>query len=429
MSQSTTTPTDPSTDAPPLETGRLARLKRSTAFESFQYRDFRWVWFGSFGSFMAMNMQMITRSWLVLRLTDDSPLDLALVMMTFSIPMTFVSLIGGALADRFSRRQMVILSQSGNVIMTLVVGIMDFTGLITFEYLLLFGLVNGSLAAFNMPSRMAIISDIVPEKGLMNAISLSNSGMNVTRIAGPALAGLLIIFIDTAGVFFLISGIYLLSVFTMLAVKAGTTPAKRSPNGIFADIKEGLSYAISDPTRRGLVIMAFIPVLFGMSYFALLPAWAREALDVEADGLGVLMMIMGIGALVGTLMLASMTNMKRRGAFLLVNCVVWGVALSIFALSPSYLFAVPFLLLLGLTSSIFMSLNMTLLQTNSSPEMRGRIMSINMMTFGVMPLSAIPFGVLAERTGTPDALFISGLLLIAFTLLFTVAYPHYRRIR
>lgn len=398
-------------------------------FESLQYRDFRLIWLSSFGSFMAMNMQMITRGWLVLRLADDSPLALVLVMMTFSLPMTFVSLIGGALADRIPRKQMVIWSQSGNIALTLLLGTLDIAGLIEFWHLLVIGFINGSLMAFNMPSRQAIISDTVPEDKLMNAISLNNSGMNLTRIAGPALAGLLIIFIGTHGVFYLISGVYAFSVLSMLSIRTGTTAASNSRKSVLGDIGEGLSYARANPTMRGLVIMAFIPVLFGFSYFALLPAWAREALDVGSEGLGFLLMYMGIGALAGTLILASMKNFAHRGLLLLVASTIWGISLAIFSQTTSVTSAIPFLITMGLLSSVYMSLSMTLIQIYASKEMRGRMMSLSMMTFGAMPLSAIPFGVLAESIGTPDALFLSGVLLAGFTLLFAVAYPTYRRIK
>ena len=409
-------------------TARFSSVTRAAIFESLEFRDFRWIWLGAFASFMAMNMQMITRSWLVLRLTDDSPLKMALVMMSFALPMTFVSLIGGALADRIPRKHMIILSQSGAIVLTLVLATLDLTGVVTFEHVLVIGLFNGSLMAFQMPSRMAIISDIVPESKLMNAISLANSGMNLTRIAGPALAGGLILVIGTWGVFYLVSGIYVFSVLTMFRVNAGKTPATNSRKSMTGDIREGLSYVASDPTRLGLVIMAFIPVLFGMSYYALLPAWAREALNVRSDGLGMLLMIMGIGALVGTVVLAALSKMKRRGAFLLVVCVFWGVALAIFARTTSYWVAVPFLMFIGLGSSLFMSLNMTLMQSHASPEMRGRVMSISMMTYGAMPLSALPFGAIAEVIKTSNALLISGVLLAVFTLVFTIVYPSFRRI-
>ena len=377
---------------------------------------------------MGMNMQMITRGWLVLRLADDSPLALALVMMSFAAPMTFMSLIGGALADRIPRKRLLMLSQGGNAVLTILRATLDVTGVIAFWHVIVIGVANGSMMAFNMPSRTAIISDIVPEHRLMNAISLNNSGMNLTRIVGPAAAGVLIVFIGTAGVFYLVGAIYVLAFLLVAGMRAGSTVAARARKGIFEDIREGLSYTIRDQTLRGLIIMTFIPVLFGFSYFALLPAWAREALDVGSEDLGVLMMLMGVGALIGSLELASTTNFNKRGVLLLAASLGWGVSLAVFSQATSYALAVPLLMVMGLLSSLFMSLSMTLTQLHTSPEMRGRIMSINMMTFGLMPLSALPFGALAEQIGTPDALGLSGLLLAALTVLFALAYPSFRRI-
>ena len=192
------------------------------------------------------------------------------------------------------------------------------------------------------------------------------------------------------------------------------------------DIKEGLAYAFSEPILKGLFVMTFIPVLFGFSYYALIPAWAREALNIESDGLGILLMLMGIGATVGTIALAAAGNLKHRGIIMLTSCFAWGVALAIFSQTSSFTLAVPFLIFIGLTSSVYMSMNMTMVQLHSNPEMRGRVMSISMMTFGMMPLSAVPFGTLAQRIGTADALFISGALLAVFTIFFTLFNKTFR---
>ncbi|MCI0441087.1 MAG: MFS transporter, partial [Chloroflexi bacterium] len=307
-------------------------------------------------------------------------------------------------------------------------GLLDITGVVQFWHLLAIGVVNGSLMAINMPSRQAIISEVVPENKIMNAVSLNNSGMNLTRILGPAVAGILIIFIETSGVFFLIAGIYVLSVLSMMAIKAGGAPAAKSRKSVVGDIKEGLSYTSADPTLRGLVIMAFIPSLFGFTYFALMPAWAREALNVQSDDLGYLLTVMGAGALVGTMILASVRNFSRRGMLLLMAALVWGMGMATFSQMTSFAGALPFLFLVGLLSSVYMSLNMTLLQIYASREMRGRVMSLSMMTFGVMPLSAVPFGYVAEHIGTGDALFISALMFIGATIIFGLAYPKFRRI-
>ena len=426
MDQRTLTTAEPS--APEEKPSRLS-LARYPMFDSLKYRDFRWMAAGSFVSFLAMNMQMITRGWLILRLTDDSPLALVAVMVSFSLPMTFMSPVGGALADRLPRRSLVIMSQTGNAIMTIIIGLLDVTGIVNFWQVMAIGFINGSLMAFNMPSRQAILSEIVPEKSLMNAISLNNSGMNLTRIVGPALAGFLILFIGTHGVFFIVGGIYVFSVISTLMIDAGRTPASSSRKGVGGDIKEGLAYVAADPGRKGLVILMLITTLFGFSFWGLLPAWAREALDVQSDGLGILMTIMGVGALVGTLGLASLPGLSRRRGLILLGCtVIWGVGLAAFSQTTLYWAAVPFLLLIGVISSIHMSLGMTMMQTLAAPEMRGRMMSIGMMTFGAMPLSSVPFGILAERIGTPSSLFISGALLSIVALAFTMAYPAFRRV-
>jgi len=403
-----------------------ARLKFSNMLETLSYRDFRWLWIGSLVSFMAMNMQMITRSWLVLRVTDDSPLALTLVTLTFALPMTVVAPLAGALADRFSRKKLIIFSQIGSGIFTLFLGTLDFIGVVNFWHIMIIGVFNGSLMAINMPSRQAIISDIVPDSKLMNAISLNFSSMNLTRVAGPALAGFLILLMDTSGVFFVIAVIYAFAAITIGMVNYAPEREIKTGKNVGGDVLDGLRYVFATPSLRSLFIMSFIPVIFGFSFMALVPAWAREALAIESDGLGILLMLMGIGATIGTLLLASIGNIPKRGMVMLGASLAWGISLAIFAQLTSFTIAIPFLIFIGLTSSMYMSLNMTMVQIKANPEMRGRTMSIAMMTFGMMPLSAVPFGTLAEKIGTADSLTISGILLAVFTIGFALTNRNFR---
>ncbi|MFC1821643.1 MFS transporter [Thermodesulfobacteriota bacterium] len=403
-------------------------FNRFSTFESLQFRDFRWHWLGSFFAFMAMNMLMITRGWLILKMTDDSPLALAMVMMSFALPLSVGALIGGVLADRIPRKSMIAFTQSGNALLTLLLAILDDTGLIRYWHLLAIGFFNGTMVAFNFPSRQAIISDLVPEESVMNGVALNNSGLNLGRVGGPAIAGVLIIYMGTAGVFYLITGIWAFAALSTLMIRSAEKPSSSSKKSLAGDIRDGFSYALHNPILLGLVIMTFIPSLFGFSYFALLPVWAREALNVHSDGLGMLLMVMGMGSLVGTLILASMDRFRRRGALLLVNSILWGASLTLFSQATSYAFALPFLFLTGLLSAVYMSLNMTLMQIYAEPEMRGRIISLGIMTFGMMPLSALPFGAIAENIGTPNALSLSGVLLVVFTVIFTFVYPRFRKI-
>ncbi len=378
-------------------------------------------------SFMAMNMQMITRSWLVLRVTDDSPLALTLVTLTFALPMTVVAPLAGALADRFSRKKLIIFSQIGSGVFTLFLGTLDFIGVVNFWHIMIIGIFNGSLMAINMPSRQAIVSDIVPDSKLMNAISLNFSSMNLTRVAGPAFAGFLILLLDTSGVFFVIAVIYGFAAITIGVVRYEPDREIKTGKNVGGDVVDGIRYVFRTPSLRGLFIMSFIPVIFGFSFMALVPAWAREALAIESDGLGILLMLMGIGATIGTLLLASIGNIPRRGMVMLGASLAWGISLAIFAQLTSFIMVVPFLIFIGLTSSMYMSLNMSMVQIKSDPEMRGRTMSIAMMTFGMMPLSAVPFGTLAEKIGTADSLTISGILLALFTIGFAIINKSFRK--
>ena len=397
-------------------------------FESFHIRDFRWFWFGTFANFMAIGMQIMARSWLVLRLSDDSPLALSMVMIAFSLPMTVMAMLGGALADRFSRKYIIMGSQAVSALMTLLLGTLDLTGLVRFWHLIASGVVNGSMMAINVPSRQAIISDLVPQEKVMNAISLNNSGMNLTRAVGPALAGVLIVYLNTAGVFYLISAFSVFSLLSVGMIRPTKRPADNTRKSMIQDISEGLKYAFRDPTLRGLCITLCMPVFFGFTIMFLLPSWAREALDVQSDDLGLLMLSMGMGSLVGSLTLAAIRSISKRGTWVLVNGILWGVAIVFFSKTDSYAMALPFLFLIGLMTSGFMSLQMTLMQTYANDEMRGRVMSINMMSFGAMPLSVLPFGALAEKIGTPNALFLSGLMLVAFGLIFALINPKFFRI-
>lgn len=397
-------------------------------FESFHVRDFRWLWLGTFANFMAMGMQMMARGWLVLRLSNDSPLALSVVTIAFSFPMTFMSLIGGALADRIPKKYVIMASQAIGALTTALLATLDLTGLVQFWHIVATGVINGSMMAINVPSRHSIIAELVPQEKLMNAISLNNSGMNLTRTVGPALAGVLIIYIDTSGVFYLISACYVFSFLSVAMIRSTKSPEGNAHGGMVQDIFAGLKYAFRDPILRGLAVALCMPIFFGFSLMYLLPAWAREALNVQSEGLGLLMMVMGLGSLAGSLALAALRSMSRRGTWVLVNGFFWGVAIAFFSKAPSYAMALPFLFLIGLMSAVFMSLHMTLLQTYSNQEMRGRVTSIGIMSFGAMPLSALPFGAIAEKIGTTNALFISGLMLLAFAVVFAFSYPRFRHI-
>ena len=417
-------------------TTRIAR--RATILESLQYRDFRWLWLGSLVAYMSLNLQMLNRSWLVVILEDNSPLALALVMMSFALPMTFVSPIGGVLADKWSKKKLIAASQIGSAVVTFGLGILDFTGVIQFWHLLASGLLNGVMMAINVPSRQAIVSDIVPKEALMNAISLNNSAMSITRILGPALGGFMIVyFVDwipllesgTAGVFFVIAAVYIFAALSILRIKTDVIIEKDKVKSSFGkDLFSGLIYVLHHKIIRVVLFVNLIGSVFGWAFMTLMPAWARVVLNVNADDLGILLTVIGVGSLVATLGLASLSNFKYRGILLIASCLLWGLSLALISKMDQFYIVYPLLLFIGIASGIFMSLGMTLMQYYSEPEMRGRVMSVAVMPFGVSSMSAVPFGMIATKIGIENSLMISGILLVFFTILIVLVFPFFTKV-
>ncbi len=374
---------------------------------------------------MAIQMQQIARGWLVYELTS-SPLALGLVMLSFASPMAIFALFGGALADRVPKVRLIITIQATSVILAIILAALIHTQLIAFWHLLVFGVVNGSFMALQMPSRLTIVTEIVAEDKVMNAIALNTSGSNLSRIVGPGVAGILIAAFGTATVFYLIAGLYVFSILCTSRIKL-KRPAIRKSASMGREIAEGIRYASSNNILRSLIIVGFVSMLIGMmSFQSLMPAWSVEALGLGAEGLGLLMATMGVGAVFGALFVASLSGYRRRGMLILVTSLIWAALILVFSQSNNLPFALVLLAAVGFLSATFLSLNQSLTQILASPEMRGRVMSINAMSWGIMPIGALAIGALAEQIGTPDAIAISAILLIVFTLVYALLNPKFR---
>ena len=377
------------------------------------------------GFFLVMQMQQVAQGWLVYDLTN-SPLALGLLMLSFMGPTAVFSLFGGVLADKLPKTKLIMATQSFNVVIALILAVLVHTNQITFAHLLILGVFNGTLMALQMPSRRTLIPEIVGEERLMNAIALDTSGANLSRIVGPALAGVLIGILGTASVFYLMAGIAASSIFCISRISI-RSPLIRATSGMNREIIEGIKYMSRNPALLGLLIMAFVPMSIGMmSFHNLMPAWSVEALDLGPEGLGLLLAMTGIGAVFGSLFVASLGNFRRRGLLLIGTSLLWAVLIVAFAQSTVLLLALVLLVGVGFFSSIYLSLNQSLTQIYASPEMRGRVMSISMLSFGVMPLAVLPISALAERIGTPDALAVSAVLLLGFVLAFGILNPRFR---
>lgn len=410
------------------------RLATRDIRQALSVRNFRWLWVGSLGSSFAMNMQIIARGWLVFELTE-SPLDLAWVTMSFMVPTVLFSLYGGVLADRMKKKKVIIWAQALNCLATILMSLIIFSATVTFWDFIWFGFFNGTILALSMPARQAFVPELIPERLLFAAMGLNTTSWNLARIVGPAFAGLLIALIadgdktSTFGVgivYIVIATLYGISALSMLMIDKSGRIKRDGKVDAWTDMKAGLAYVVHNPPIFGLIVLSIIPFLFGMPLNTLLPAFNEQIMGGGADQLGFLVSAMGLGAIVGSLMMATMGSLRNKAVWLIVTCVGWGALTSAFGMSQTPWLVFTLIAAVGWISSWNMSLNRGMLQMQVDNEMRGRIMSIDMMSHGLMPLGVFPISWIAEYYDPGTALVCSGAAFIVLTLLSVMFIPSVR---
>ena len=389
--------------------------------------NFRWLWLGSLGSSFAMNMQIIARGWFVYDLTA-SAMDLAWVTLSFMLPSVLFSLYGGVLADRLPKRSLIVFAQTLNALATVAMAWIIFSGTVVFWDFIWFGFFNGTVLALSMPARQAFVPELIPQPLIFTAMALNTTGWNLSRIVGPALAGLLIAWLaggdkqsafGVGVVYMVIASLYLASALTTLLVDRPGLSSQEQRGGTYQEMREGLAYVLEHPPIFALLLLSIIPFLFGMPLNTLLPAFNQDVLGGHADSLGILVSAMGGGAIIGSMMMAAMGGMRRKGFWLIVSSLGWAIATGLFGFSGNLAAALLAIASIGLISAWNMSLNRGLIQHAVDSHMRGRIMSIDMMFHGLMPLGVFPISWIAEGYGVGTALVVSGGI---FALLIGLAF-------
>jgi MFS family permease len=379
-------------------------------------------------SFGAQQMHLVVRGWLVYKLTD-SALALGLVSAGAGVPILLFSLYGGVIVDRVNKRKLLIATQILTAIATLVIAVLISTGAIALWHLIVAAVASGLILSFDLPGRQAIIPQLVEQEQIMNAVALGSGATNLTRVIAPAIGGVLLSVMGIDGVYYLIVASYAASAAFLLIMPPVTTPARDSRATVRSDLIEGLRYIRRSPVLPALLAMAIVPIAFGMPYQMLMPVFAVDVLNLGASGLGYLMAATGVGALVGSFFVASLGDFKRKGEVLLAAAAFFGAFLMLFANSSYFYLSLFFLLGVGMANSIYMATNNTLLQINTEDRMRGRVMSLYMMTIGLLPTAVLPASAIAEALGGPVAVGAGGGILLIFTLAMTFLIPTLRRLR
>jgi MFS family permease len=381
-------------------------------------------------------MQQVAMSWLVYRMTG-SPLILGIVGFASQIPAFLFGPFAGVLADRLDRRRTIMLTQFLSMVQAFLLALLTLTGTVQVWHVIALGIFLGCVNSLDIPVRHSFILEMVERKEVLgNAIALNSLMFNVARLIGPSIAGILVALMGE-GVCFEINGFSFLAVlFSLSLIRTGrriTPPAK----DILTELLEGVRYAFGFAPIREILLLLSAMSLMGASYIVLMPVFAREVFGGGPDTLGFLMAAVGVGALCGTLFLASRKRVLKLGRTIPVSAALFGTGMILFSFSRSFATSVCFLALSGAGFMVNMAASNTVIQTIVDDDKRGRVMSFYSMAFmGMAPIGSLLVGSMAhwigaERTiafGGGVCLAVAGIFASRLSHLKKKAHPHYERL-
>jgi len=408
--------------------GGLTWRDRALSWGSaLRYPGFRILWLSLLPGTLGMMMGVVAFGFVAYQLTGSAT-TLAVVNAGWGLPMVVCSPLAGVVADRFSRRRVLLVTQSVVGLTAVGACLLIASGTVQVWQLLLVTLVQGVAFAFNMPARQALVAELVPREELANALAIQNAGLNFNRVAGPAIGGALLTLpaVGPAGVFAVMAGLYLVVLLALWRLPATGQPGRaaqatpRARSSVVGQLGAGLAYVFGRSDLRRLLLLAFLPLLFGMPYQALMPAIAAQVFEVDAAGLGALLTANGLGALGGSIAVAGMVGagaVARLARLQYLSGILFGTALTGFALMEALIPALILVAVVGGASAAYTAVNNTLLMGQTPPEYHGRVMGVYMMTFAAMPLSSLPAAWMAERVGLSATLALCGVVSAAVVAL------------
>ena len=393
--------------------GRLRRLPvgeitwRHT-FRALRHRNYRLFFWGQLVSLIGTWMQQTAMSWFVYEITNSKFL-LGAIAAVGSAPMMLFAIWGGSLADLYSKRSILIATQTAQMICAFLLAAGVWAGFATPLFIMIIAGLNGIAWGFDMPARQAFTVEMASREDLLNAISLNSSIVNGARVVGPSVAGLLIGAVGVAMCFFL-NGLSFVAVIVGLLMMR--LPPFQRPSHIASATEHawnGVVYAAKHQRVRTILLLFLLIGIFGWSYAVIMPAFARDVLGRGANGYGLLMSASGSGALVGALIVATYGHLFPPRKLALGGVWIFSVALVAFSFSRNFYVALGFLFAAGFGMLLFFSTSNTALQTIVPDEMRGRVMGVWSLIFGAMiPLGSLEAGAVAHWLGTPFALAFGG---------------------
>ncbi len=398
---------------------------RGGMWESLRVRPFRWLYVSNATFFLGMQGQIIVRSWLVYSLTG-SELALGVVSMMVALSMLCLGPVGGVAADRFERRGLIAAGQTTVVVVEAVVLVLLWSGALEYWHILVQVTVVGAVFPFVMPARNAIVADVVGRRRLTNAMALTMTAMNVTRVVGPAVGGLLIGVAGVQVAYSINVALFGLALACMAGVQQAPV-AEQPGKSLLGNMAQGLGYVAQNRLVLVLLFFGLVPMFLVMPFQTLLVVFAEDVWAVGPGGLGALSGAAGVGGVAGAAFVAWRSHSTRRLRLMMYSVFAFGLLMMGFALSPWFWLGLPLVLAGSAFQSIYTTLNNTAIQVLIPDSVRGRVSGFLTMSFSLPMLGVVPISALAEVWGAPVAVGLSSLLAVLTAVVFYLASPNLRR--
>ena len=403
-------------------------IKMSATFRALRYRNYRYMWLGQIGHSATVWMEQVVRPLLVLELTG-SPLQVGLVVVVRMVPQLLFGLLAGVVADSYNKRLVLMFSQSVTMLMHLILAVLLLTGYIELWHIFVTAFISGGSMAFNQPARQSMIPRLVPLDTLLNAVALNTVAMNTMRVLGASLAGVLLIFLDYGMVYLLNAIIFVFVIWTTAKIELMEKRRVVRRVSMFHDFTEGFRYMAAHRRVLYLVGMAFVLFVIGKPYQQVfVPLLALHVLHIGPSGAGWMLALTGMGALIGSLTIASIRQLSRRGLMLMGFLIILGLALLLLSQSRSFMLSAFALVIAGGMMTTYNSLNISLLFEQTSENFHGRVLSLMSLDRGFVSIGAVMAGGLAEALGPQLGLAVIALTCIGITVLLFFSIPALRRI-
>jgi MFS family permease len=389
---------------------------RFSTFPALQNKNYRFFFFGQFVSVIGTWMQIVAQGWLVLQFTT-SPVMLGLIAAMATAPSLMFSLFGGLAVDRNNKKKLLYLTQGGNFLLSLALGILTLMNVVTLPIIAVFAFCMGTVNAIDAPARQAFVSQIVNKDQLASAIALNSAVFNAARAIGPAVSGLIIAYIGT-GVAFIFNAFTFAVLFVALTFIPYSENLHHITSNALRAIGEGIKYTFTHPLIRVLIIFTGALSVFGWSYSTLMPLIAKTRFHLEAQGLGYLYAATGLGSLLATFFVGAYSRKLSPTLFVMAGNALFALGLAGFAFSRNLYVALPFLFLIGFGLLSQAATINTLIQSVVKNEYRGRVMSLYVLMFlGFAPFGNFEVGFLSENISIPFALVVNATIVLTFGLL------------